>query len=109
MATAEPWRTVMVKDLRQAADKATPSIPNTLALSVHRNSQTHPRQPTRGQAQGPSCPASRCSLNFAKFFIKPKINTKQTAEQEIQTANHPLPLPLLLLPEHLRVQHWLGN
>lgn len=47
--------------------------------------QTYPPQPTPGQVQGVPGAPSRCSLNFVKFFIEPKINAKQTAEQETQT------------------------
>lgn len=47
--------------------------------------QTYPAQPTPGQVQGLLGPPSRRSLNFVEFFIEPKINAKQTAEQETQT------------------------
>lgn len=60
-----------------------PSIPSPLAL-LHLCTETHRQYLPR------PTPASRCSLTFAKLFIEPKINTKQNAEQEIQTADPPL-------------------
>lgn len=110
MATAEPWCTVMVKNLRQTADKASPSIPNTLALlylCTETPRHTHVNPHVARPRVPPVQPADAVST-LPNSLLNQKL-TKQTAEQEIQTANHPLPLPLLLFLEHLRVQHWLGN